>query len=184
MPDSEKIDLPGDLRARGFARGDTERMRLVLEALPHLMVPSRRTRRLLSRPYFNEARLLFEIVASASGADIGALASFTADPDAWIEARSATEPRQARPVGEAGVPGRRRRRGRRGGRARRRRRNARAAVGVAAVPHNGEAHAGHAGADAPAAQGGESARQAGSPESPVIECAAADSTDSGQRPRG
>jgi len=187
MPGGEKIDLPGDLRARGFARGDTERMRLVLEALPHLTVPSRRTRRLLSRPYFNEARLLFEIIASASGADTGVLANFIADPDAWLEARRGTELREPRLAGEAAVRGRRRRRGRRGGRARRRWRNARAAAGDMGASHNGETRADQSGGDSDMARHGEPTRAAVSSEPAVIESAAAsapDSTDFSQRPRG
>ncbi len=188
LPGGEKIDLPGDLRARGFARGDTERMRLVLEALPHLTVLSRRTRRLLSRPYFNEARLLFEIIASDSGADTGALESFTADPEAWLEARGAADPRQARPAGEATVPGRRRRRGRRGGRARRRWRNARAAAGDIGASHNGEKRAHQSGGDSSMApQHGVATRAAASSEPAVIESAAApapDSADFSQRSRG
>ena len=46
----EKVDLLAELRQRGFARGDTEHMRLLMEALPYLMAPSRRTRNLVRRP--------------------------------------------------------------------------------------------------------------------------------------
>ncbi|HEY2524749.1 MAG TPA: polynucleotide adenylyltransferase PcnB, partial [Candidatus Binataceae bacterium] len=60
MPGGEPLDLLAELRSRGFARGDTERMRLVLEALPHHFQPSRRTRRLIQRPYFDEAHAVFE----------------------------------------------------------------------------------------------------------------------------
>ena len=54
--------------ARGFARGDTEQMRLMLEALPHLATPTRRTRRLIQRPYFADARMFFEMTAPAYSA--------------------------------------------------------------------------------------------------------------------
>jgi len=59
---SESI-LLGELRAHGFARGDTEQMRLILEAFENLASPTRRTRRLMRRPYFPDARLFFEITA-------------------------------------------------------------------------------------------------------------------------
>jgi hypothetical protein len=135
MPSGESLDLLAELRSRGFARGDTERMRLVLEALPHLVTPSRRTRRLIQRPYFDEARNVFEITAPAAGGDPEILASFLRDPEAWLESRS-DERRRVEPPREpgggsppeGGGGGRRRRRGRRGGRSRRRRRGGGAAA--------------------------------------------------------
>ena len=57
------FDLLAELRARGFARGDTERMRLILEAFENIATPSRRTRRLMRRPYFPDARQFFEMMA-------------------------------------------------------------------------------------------------------------------------
>jgi tRNA nucleotidyltransferase/poly(A) polymerase len=122
MPKSEPLYLLADLRLRGFARGDTERMRLVLEALPHLIAPSRRTRRLIHRPYFEEARAVFEIVAPSCGGDPDTVRSFLADPETWLELRGG-EQRRAEPRAP-GSPGRghRRRRGRRGGRSHHRRR--------------------------------------------------------------
>ena len=145
MPGGEKLDLLAELRSRGFARGDTERMRLVLEALPHLTAPSRRTRRLIHRPYFDEARAVFEIVAPTCGGDPDVLASFLSDPDAWLESRSG-EHRRVEPRDSAAGPsgpgsGRRRRRGRRGGRSRYRRRSGAAADGLASASHNGESQA-------------------------------------------
>jgi hypothetical protein len=62
-PGSKRIDLLGELRAHGFARGDTEHMRLILEAFENLASPTRRTRRLMRRPYFPDARLFFEMTA-------------------------------------------------------------------------------------------------------------------------
>lgn len=122
MPDGEPLDLLAELRLRSFARGDTERMRLVLEALPHLISPSRRTRRLIHRPYFEEARAVFEIVAPACGGDPMALAKFLDDPEAWLEVRGG-EQRRAEPLEPRAYGGRRRRRrGRRGGRSRHRHR--------------------------------------------------------------
>jgi len=139
MPNGERLDLLAELRMRGFARGDTERMRLVLEALPHLIEPSRRTRRLIQRPYFDEARAVFDIVAPACGGDPEGLASFLSDPEAWLEGRNAeqrrVEPREA--GAGSGTGGRRRRRGRRGGRSRHGRRGGAAAHPVGAS-HNGE----------------------------------------------
>ena len=146
MPSGESLDLLAELRSRGFARGDTERMRLVLEALPHLVTPSRRTRRLIQRPYFDEARNVFEITAPAGGGDPEILASFLRDPEAWLESRSEERRRVEPPRDPGGSPGsggggRRRRRGRRGGRARRRRRSGGAVAHPPEAAHNGEPRA-------------------------------------------
>ena len=64
-----RVDLLGELRARGFARGDTEQMRLILEAFENLAAPTRRTRRLMRRPYFPDARMFFEMIASTYSID-------------------------------------------------------------------------------------------------------------------
>jgi poly(A) polymerase len=74
-----RFDLVDALRARGFSRADTEQMRLLLEALTHMLRPSRLTRRLLRRPYFDEARRLFELIAPAHGGDMEALGRFLAE---------------------------------------------------------------------------------------------------------
>jgi hypothetical protein len=121
-------------------------MRLVLEALPHLVTPSRRTRRLIQRPYFDEARKVFEITAPAGGGDPEMLASFLRDPEAWLESRSDERRRVEPPREPDGSPGgggggRRRRRGRRGGRSRRRRRGGGAAAHPLGASHNGEPRA-------------------------------------------
>jgi poly(A) polymerase len=104
-----QFDLVGELRKRGFARADTEIMRLIIEAFPHLMRPSRRTRKLMRRPFFENARRLLEIVAGTYGADPSMLARFLADPQAYLEERPLA------PTGDAPRPLRRRRarRGRR-----------------------------------------------------------------------
>jgi poly(A) polymerase len=111
-----ELDLRDELRERGFARGDTEHMRLLLDAFDLLIAPSRRTRKLSRRPYFDEARRLFEMVAHNYGADPAALQRFL----------DAEDGRQAHghAAGHAALetdapPGRQRRRGRRGGRGRR-----------------------------------------------------------------
>lgn len=124
-----RIDVVSDLRRRGFARSDTEGMRLIAEAFPLLREPSRRTRRLARRPYFAAAHRFFEMVAPTYGADIEALARFLENPDAYF----------ARRVSE--TPSRRRRRRSRGGRRRTRRPNATA--GAQGHPHGnaGENHA-------------------------------------------
>jgi poly(A) polymerase len=128
MPGGQRFDLVADLRMRGFARADTERMRLMLEALPHMLAPGRRTRRLIQRPYFAEARLVYEIVAPAQGGDSAMLAAFLRSPDAFLAAQDAEQrrgderPSAHREPRTGGTRRRRRgRRGRRGGRARRRR---------------------------------------------------------------
>ncbi len=103
-----QFDLVGELRRRGFARADTEFMRLIIEAFPHLMRPSRRTRKVMRRPYFENARRLFEIIAGTYGADPSMLARFISDPEAYLENRPSVA------SDNAGRPRRRRaRRGRR-----------------------------------------------------------------------
>ncbi len=62
--DPRRVDILGELRARGFARGDTEQMRLILEAFANLAAPTRRTRRLMRRPYFPDARMFFEMIGA------------------------------------------------------------------------------------------------------------------------
>jgi tRNA nucleotidyltransferase/poly(A) polymerase len=109
------LDLLRELRTRGFARGDTEHMRLLIEAFEHLAAPSRRTRRLLRRPYFAEARRFFEMMAPSYAIDEKPLMRFIADPDGYITRHQV--PVQVAP--SAGGHRRRRRRRRRGrGRAR------------------------------------------------------------------
>ena len=103
-----QFDLVGELRKRGFARADTDFMRLIIEAFPHLMRPSRRTRKLVRRPYFENARRLFDIVAGTYVADASMLARFLADPEAYLDER----PSGSAPAGGPSRP--RRRRGRRG----------------------------------------------------------------------
>jgi poly(A) polymerase len=104
-----QFDLVGELRKRGFARADTDFMRLIIEAFPHLMRPSRRTRKMMRRPYFENTRRLFEIVAGTYAADTSMLARFLADPQAYVEDRASA------PAADASRPPRRRRkrRGRR-----------------------------------------------------------------------
>ena len=159
-------------------------MRLVLEALPHLVAPSRRTRRLIHRPYFDEARAMFEIVAPTCGGDPEVLARFLSDPEAWLEGRGG-EPRRVEPREPAAGPGpggRRRRRGRRGGRSRHRRRGRAAAHALGASP-NGEARAHGEGEPTAASR---HAEPAGSATEPPEEAAAAPAAgvDPAARPRG
>jgi len=110
------FDLLAELRARGFARGDTERMRLLHDAFENLAVPSRRTRRLMRRPYFAVAREFFEAIAPGYGIDHTAFARFLQDPDGFV-ARAAHDQPAAPSNGSPSA--RRRKRRRRGGRMRR-----------------------------------------------------------------
>jgi poly(A) polymerase len=103
-----KFDLLAELRARGFARGDTERMRLIVDAFQHLAAPSRRTRRLMRRPYFADARRFFELTAPAYGIDVSRLHRFLEDPEAFLTHRP-----QASEGAAPGAEGPRRRRRRR-----------------------------------------------------------------------
>lgn len=116
-----RFDLVDALRGRGFSRADTEHMRLLLEALPHMLRPSRLTRRLSKRPYFAEARELLELIAPIHGETTGRLDHFLAQtsqeqrPVSNVQA-SAQDPHN----GDKSVPARRPRRRlrRRGGRRR------------------------------------------------------------------
>jgi len=100
----DRFALVEALRARGFAKADTEQMRLLLEAVTHMVTRSRILRRLARRPYFAEARNLFELIAPTHGADLASIDQFLAPP----------------PSPPAPQPGGKRRRRRRGGRNRRR----------------------------------------------------------------
>jgi poly(A) polymerase len=62
-PQAPSAELHEELRARGFPRGDTERMRLLLNALSRMLNPSRRMRGLNRRPYFAEAKALHDLLA-------------------------------------------------------------------------------------------------------------------------
>jgi poly(A) polymerase len=107
------VDLLGALRARGFARGDTEQMRLILDAFQNLAAPTRRTRRLMRRPYFPDARMFFEMAAPTYAIDSATTVRFLADPDSF------TPPHATQPDGTPAGGKRRRRRRRRRGRGRR-----------------------------------------------------------------
>lgn len=104
---SRRIDLLAELRARGFARGDTEQMRLILEAFENLAAPTRRTRRLMRRPYFPDARLFFEMTAPTYSIDISRTIRLLADPETFNTIQA---PSNAQATGDR----RRRRRRRRG----------------------------------------------------------------------
>jgi poly(A) polymerase len=106
------------LREQGFSRADTELMWLLLEALRHMISPSRITRRLVRRPYFADARQLFESIAPAYGVDVAALDRFLATPRDNKPAHHRT-PALATAEGGESAPGRsRHRRHRRRGRRR------------------------------------------------------------------
>src|SRR5258708_20996757 len=78
-----RVDILGELRARGFARGDTEQMRLLIEAFENLAAPTRRTRRLMRRPYFPDARMFFEMTAPTYSIDATPPMHFLAAPDSF-----------------------------------------------------------------------------------------------------
>ncbi len=132
-----RVDLLGSLRARGFARGDTEQMRLILEAFQNLAAPTRRTRRLMRRPYFPDARMFFEMTAPTYSIDSTRMIRFLTDPDAFSP--SPARGGDAR-GGAAPAPGGNRRRRRR---RRRRSRHVGTVAGASAGDLNG------AGASAP-----------------------------------
>jgi poly(A) polymerase len=133
---NQRIDLLGELRARGFARGDTEQMRLILEAFANLAAPTRRTRRLMRRPYFPDARMFFEMTAPTYSIDASRMIRFLADPDAFSSSLGAPSPAGDRAQSTTPPSGDRRRR-------RRRRRRA----------HHSGAAAGSTAANTPAENG-------------------------------
>jgi poly(A) polymerase len=143
-PGAKRSDLLGQLRARGFARGDTEQMRLILEAFENLASPTRRTRRLMRRPYFPDARLFFEMMAPTYSIDATHTMRWLSDPAASeiSSSHSAAPPSSNQPGLQPPPGGPRRRR-------RRRRRSRYAARGnhgpVTAAP---ESHADVRGEDA------------------------------------
>jgi poly(A) polymerase len=97
------LTLVAALRSRGYAKSDTEQMRLLLDALIHLMTRSRILRRIARRPYFGEVRRLFELIAPEAARSLPTLEDLLAAPMRTAAALS---------------PTRRRRRRRRGGRRR------------------------------------------------------------------
>jgi poly(A) polymerase len=120
-PTARGLDLVETLRTRGFSRADTEHMRLLLEAVPHMLRPSRLTRRLSRRPYFPEARQLLDLIAPVYHTDFGALDRFLAEISRNQNVsgqQHAPEGPRSRDSAPPGGPPRRRRR--RGGRRRRR----------------------------------------------------------------
>src|SRR5580658_5111072 len=114
--DARRVDILGALRARGFARHDTEQMRLILEAFANLASPTRRTRRLMRRPYFPDARMFFEMTAPTYSIDSTRTLRFLADPDAFSASPPAAHggpEAPATPDGTAAPTGEHRRRRRR-----------------------------------------------------------------------
>jgi poly(A) polymerase len=61
-PPAAPIELLEEMRTRGFPRGETERMRLLLNALTRLINPNARLRGMHRRPYFAEAKALHELL--------------------------------------------------------------------------------------------------------------------------
>lgn len=123
-PGAAALELIEALRQRGFARGDSEHVRLLLESFARILAPSQRLRALARRPYFAEARKFYELAAGNYGADAGAL-------DRLLAEQQRPGPRQAPyPDGAGPATQRRRRRSRRRRRARSRPLLASAANGV------------------------------------------------------
>jgi poly(A) polymerase len=145
-----RVDLLGELRARGFARGDTEQMRLILEAFQNLAAPTRRTRRLMRRPYYPDARMFFEMTAPTYSIDSTRMIRWMADPDAFSAGAGRSDAAAPTPSGDGVAPpaagGNRRRRRRR----RRRSRHGAAAHGApAAQPGDGNGNGAHAPSPSP-----------------------------------
>jgi poly(A) polymerase len=128
--EAHRLELVEFLREQGFSRADTDHMRLLLEAVTHMITQSRLARRIVRRPYYPAARQLFELIAPTYDFEVAAFDRFLAEsrdhparhrhpasaevPDAIGGAGFGASTRN----GEASAPGRRRRR-HRGGRRRR-----------------------------------------------------------------
>jgi hypothetical protein len=67
-----------NLQSRGFARGECEQMRLLLDALVHMTELTRHVRRIARRPYYSDARRLLEFVAPINGVGVAELDRFMA----------------------------------------------------------------------------------------------------------
>jgi poly(A) polymerase len=125
---AQRLELVEHLRERGFSRADTDHMRLLLEATTHMMARSRQARRIARRPYYAEARRLFELIAANYDIDVEALDRFLAEtrehPVRHRRAAPAGAHHESHSAahsglnGDSAAPSRRRRR--RGGRRRRR----------------------------------------------------------------
>ena len=76
----DRFVLVDALRGRGFSKADTEHMRLLLEALTHIITRSRTLRRLARRPYFDQARHLWELIAPSAAQEPAALDAYLAAP--------------------------------------------------------------------------------------------------------
>jgi poly(A) polymerase len=77
--EDHRLDVVEFLRQRGFSRTDTDQMRLLLEAATHMMTRSRLARRLVRRPYYPEARRLFELIAPTYDVEVEAFDRFLAE---------------------------------------------------------------------------------------------------------
>jgi poly(A) polymerase len=79
-PPPDRFAIVNALRERGFSKAETEHMRLLLEALAHMIKRSRNLRRLAKRPYFAEAYRLFALIAPSIDDDPTTLDQFLAGP--------------------------------------------------------------------------------------------------------
>jgi poly(A) polymerase len=94
-PQSPRIELHEELRTRGFPRGETERMRLLLNALSRLMNPAGRLRGMQRRPYFVEAKALHDLLAAGYPA---AETASVAEPHKKRRRRSSRRRRRRSPI--------------------------------------------------------------------------------------
>lgn len=76
----ERVALVAALRARGFSKADTEQMRLLLDALTHMVERTRVVRRIARRPYFADARCLYDLIAPTLAPASSTLDDFLAGP--------------------------------------------------------------------------------------------------------
>jgi tRNA nucleotidyltransferase/poly(A) polymerase len=99
--EDHRLDVVDFLRERGFSRADTDQMRLLMEAATHMMTQSRLSRRLVRRPYYPEARRLFELIAPTYDVEVEAFDRFLAETP-----NHAPRHRRSLPAMTAGTVGR------------------------------------------------------------------------------
>ena len=136
-----RADVVRNLQSRGFARGECEQMRLLLDALVHMTTLTRHVRRIARRPYYGAARRLLEFVAPVNGVGVAELDQFVADlnGNGGVRRRVTTA--------EAGNSAGRKRKRRRGGRRHQRRSGEGAVAGAASISETQPATSGGSAAE-------------------------------------
>ena len=136
--EAKRLMLVEFLRERGFSRADTDHMRLLLEAATHMRMRTRVARRIVRRPYYEQARQFFELIAPTYSVDVEAFDRFLAEgrdqPRHRHHGSTNTPSGTAGELNPAAPAPRGRHRRRRGGRRRRRSNGSAARIPSHATP--------------------------------------------------